>query len=213
MRSLVHQYGIVLGDRYESLVEKKQDVSEAIADAVATTAPAAAESIGNLGAAAANVATIPGDGFQYTNIRLESVTPDEFLGADAGTVPSQQAAYVNGMNSDDGARGTFKLRDWLANKLNKDDGLSNVPAAAPYVSGYVSGYDGAPQQPSAPLTPEESFREDLKNKKDLLMVLLKETDEAMRRQAEEQTAGADLGTQSLLDMLREVDAELERRIS
>ena len=198
LRSLVHQYGIVLGDRYESLVEKKQDVSEAIADAVATTAPAAAESIGNLGAAAANVATIPGDGFQYTNIRLESVTPDEFLGADAGTVPSQQAAYVNGMNSDDGARGTFKLRDWLANKLNKDDGAFPMFQRQPRMSAGTSA--GMMERRSSPLPrshPRSPSGKISRTRKIYSWFCSRETDEAMRRQAEEQTAGADLGTQSL----------------
>ncbi len=216
----------MLGDKYDSLVEKKQDASEAIADAIATTAPVAAEIVGNIGAAAANsLPAAAGDGFHYTNIRLESVTPDDFYDPDTGSVFSQQAAYGNDLSTDGGAKGTSKLRDWLANKFNRDDELPDVRAAAPYVSGSasasvsgsasasVSGYTGAPQQPAPPLTPEESFREDLTSKRDLLMGMLKETNDAMRQRMEARRGRADDSTQALLDMLKDVDDELERRIS
>ena len=207
---IARQFGIVLGDKYRSVVEKKKQASESIADTIATTAPAVAEIAGSRGEATVNSV---GDGFQYTNIRLESVIPDDFYEPDPPNVLSQEAAYAYGLSSDGGASGSTKLRDWLANKFNKDDELSNLPAAAPYLSGIVSGYNGAPEQPATPLTPEESFREDLMNKKDLLTGLLKETDDAMRQRVEERRGGADETTRALLDMLKDVDNELERRIT
>ena len=52
-------------------------------------------------------------------------------------------------------------------------------------------------------------------KRDLLIGMLKDTDDTVRHRAEERrSGGADDSTQALLlDLLKDVDQELERRIS
>ncbi len=51
-------------------------------------------------------------------------------------------------------------------------------------------------------------------KTDLLIGMLKDTDDTVRQRAgERRSGGADDSTQVLLDLLKDVDQELERRIS
>ena len=227
IRELAEKYGITLGDKFESLVQAKEDVSEAVASAISDKASMAVDFIDGITAAkadaasASNVVPAAGDGFQYTNIRLETVTPEEFYGDSAGML-SQQSAYADGVESDNSG-GLSKLKGWLSNKLKKDDELVNARAPVPAsVSGrqeepYVSGFDGTsqPLAPSPPhtLTPEDVYKKGLLEKKALLIDLLKETDDAMRAHAKQRAKGADDQTKALMSMLQATDDEVERRIT
>ena len=198
------------GDKVQSLLDKHEDVSDAVADMLAEKGDAAAEVYNSLVAlkaeaasnAASDASTHENGGFQYTNIRLESVTPEGFVEAAENDVANllslgDQQSAASAANADEGPfsnRASGKIKDWLKNKLKKDDQQPSVPAGGQPT--YVSGFAGSEQ---------------IEQNQAVMIELLRQVDQEMEALQSRAHRGTDDRTAELLAMLASVDEEIERR--
>jgi len=210
IKELADKHGIALGDKVQSLLDKHEDVSDAVADMLAEKGDAAAEVYNSLVAlkaeaasnAASDASTHDIGGFQYTNIRLESVTPEGFVEASENDVAnllslSDQQSAASAANADEGPfsnRASDKLKDWLKNKLKKDDQQPSVPAGGQPT--YVSGFAGSEQ---------------IDQNQAMMIELLRQVDQEMEALQSRAHRGTDDRKAELLAMLASVDEEIERR--
>ena len=210
IKELADKHGIALGDKVQSLLDKHEDVSDAVADMLAEKGDAAAEVYNSLVAlkaeaasnAASDASTHENGGFQYTNIRLESVTPEGFVEAAENDVANllslgDQQSAASAANADEGPfsnRASGKIKDWLKNKLKKDDQQPSVPAGGQPT--YVSGFAGSEQ---------------IDQNQAVMIELLRQVDQEMEALQSRAHRGTDDRTAELLAMLASVDEEIERR--
>ena len=210
IQDLANKHGIQLSDKVQSLLDKKEDISVALSEMLAEKGDAAVElhdKLAELVAAASTNQSIRADGFQYSNIRLESVTPESFTQAaenQVGLLSTDRTA------SNANAEASGRMKDWIKNKLKRDDKPSfDLQQPASYgQQSYVSGFDGS-VQPT--MTTTKNPNQDLIDKKSMLLELLKETDQAEIDALQRSTKEIDDHTATLLAMLAATNEEIERR--